>query len=211
MIVGRYLVSLRTDGEAITVDRATREIRLAAVAFPSHFSRAAFQPGHHAVVWRGGISHPGALFVTTASDQEVRRALISLDATPGENLTSEAWTRARDATSTAPDQRVEGAPVDVFVDWRGKRVALEELLVFENSPASLDLRFGGNERWRKRFRSGCIVCNASCPGGVIGNRALTLREEEGRDRRHTLRAGELPAEGEQVTVILRVAPVAGRN
>lgn len=162
-----------------------------------------FQPGHHSVVSKHGVSRFGALLLAEVSDLEVRRALESLGAEPGDNLVPESWTKRNDPDSTAPDIRVEGSRVEVFVEAAGKRYRLGELI--RSTPASeLDLRYGGNEAWRSRFRSGCIVCNYSCPGGAIGNHALTIRDEA--NERVVFRlASDFPlADGERVRIVLHL-------
>lgn len=162
-----------------------------------------FQPGHHSVVSKYGVSRFGALLLAEVSDLEVRRALESLGAEPGDNLVPESWTKRNDPAATAPDIRVEGSRVEVFVEAGGKRYRLDELI--RSTPESdLDLRYGGNEAWRSRFRSGCIVCNYSCPGGAVGNHTLTIRDEA-TERVVFRLANDFPlADGDRVRVVLRL-------
>ena len=104
---------------AIEVDRERKEVRIRAVAHPSHFSRFLVQPGHHAVVWTKGRARYGALFESYASDRVVRAALVSLGAKAGENLTEATWNERKNARSGEPDRRVEGTPIAVLVEWPG--------------------------------------------------------------------------------------------
>lgn len=159
------------------VDRARGEVRIPATVQPRAMERPFGVEGHHAVVWDGGRSKWWALFVSPVSDHDVRVALESLGARPGENLTAATWTARDDPDNAEPDKRVEGTPVQVFVEWGGRRVALADVLAEtgREHPA-LDFRYGGNERWQKEFHSGCIVCLYSCPGGAIGNRNKTIRD-----------------------------------
>jgi hypothetical protein len=115
-------------------------VRLAARAFPSHLSRRLVQPGHHSVVWKGGRARFGALFVSDVSDHDVRAALQSLGARAGENLTAESWTKRKDANNPEPDKRVEGSPVEVFVEWNGSGGPrpLSSLLMENNAPVRFD-------------------------------------------------------------------------
>ena len=191
---------------APVVDRAHHEIRFAARVQPDAMSRPFGVQGHHAIVWSGGRARYWALFVSDASDHDVRAALDALGARAGENLTPESWNAREDPRSAEPDKRVEGTPVDVFVEWKGSsgRVPMAELLNESGQPApQLDFRYGGNERFQKDFRSGCIVCLYSCPGGAIGNHAHAIRDYVRDGVVYSSRASRLPRSGTLVTIILK--------
>ena len=158
----------------IDIDRARGEVRLMATVRAGAFNRFFVQPGHHAVVSRHGLARYGALCLADASDHDVRAALSALGSRPGENLRAETWTERDDPRSPWPDLRTEGDPLDVFVQWERQR---QPIAVLMTGTTGLDYRYSGNERFRSRFRSGCIVCNYSCPGGAIGNRGATIRDE----------------------------------
>ena len=197
--------SVAEGSSVIEVDRGRREVRIKAVAHPSHLSRSFVQPGHHAVVWEKGRAHYGALFESHASDHDVRAALSALGAKPGENLTEATWNDRKNPRNPEPDKRVEGTPIDVFVQWPGSdgAVPLSQLILESGKPSSFDFRFGGNERFQKDFKSGCIVCDYSCPGGAIGNHNRTIREEEKLGVIFTVDKSRAPADGTEVTVIFR--------
>src|SRR5436305_3381017 len=76
------------------VDRARHEVRFTAVVQPDAMSKwlGGGVRGHHAITWRGGGAAEHALFVTDASDHDVRAALDALGARRGENLTAQTWT-----------------------------------------------------------------------------------------------------------------------
>lgn len=198
--------TLAATGPALQVDHARGEVRIAAIVHPGHLSRRLFQPGHHAVVWDKGRAHLGALFASRASDHDARAALASLGARPGENLTEEMWTARGDPRNPEPDKRVEGTPIDVFVEWPGSGglVALGDLIAENGRRANFDFRFGGHERFQKDFKSGCIVCTYSCPGGAIGNRNRTIRDEENFGPIFTAVSRKLPPDGSAVTVVLKL-------
>ena len=191
---------------AMVIDRARREVRFPATAHPSHLSRWFVQPGHHAIVWEKGRAHYGALFESAVSDHDVREALRALGGIAGENLTEGTWNDRRDAASGEPDKRVEGTTLDVFAEWAGSggAVPLSELILEKGKPAHFDFRFGGNERYQKDFKSGCIVCDYSCPGGAIGNHNRTIREEERLGEIFTINRQRVPPDGTSVTIILRL-------
>jgi hypothetical protein len=187
------------------VDRAAREVRIPAVVQPGAMSRPFGVKGHHAIVWRGGRARTWALFVSDVSDHDVRAALDSLGARRGENLTEDCWNARDDPNNPEPDKRVEGAPIDVFVEWPGsRRMALSEVIEENGRPAPLlDLRYGGNERYQKDFKSGCIVCLYSCPGGAIGNHAHPIRDYVRDGVVYRSVKDRLPKAGTKVTLILK--------
>jgi len=189
---------------ALTIDQARHEVRFPAVVQPAGMSRPFGVKGHHAIVWRGGKSKNWALFVADASDHDVRAALDALGAHRGENLTEDSWNARDDASSREPDKRVEGTPVDVFVEWSGARMPLSQLIAEQNHAAPLlDFRYGGNERFQKDFKSGCIVCLYSCPGGAVGNHAHPIRDYVRDGAVYTSIIGKLPPDGTKVTIILK--------
>jgi hypothetical protein len=189
---------------APVIDRPHREVRITAVVQPNAMSRPFGVEGHHAVVWRGGKAKYWALFVSDVSDHDVRVALNALGARAGENLTEDSWNARDDATSREPDKRVEGTPVDVFVEWNGTRHALADLLVEKGRPRpALDFRYGGNERFQHDFGSGCIVCLYSCPGGAIGNHAHPIRDYVRDGVVYESLSERLPPSGSRVTIILK--------
>jgi len=191
----------------LVVDRHAREVRIPATVQPHAMDRPFGVKGHHAIVWKGGRAKLWALFVADVSDHDVRVALDSLGARRGENLTPDSWNAREDESNREPDKRVEGSRVEVFVEWKGSpRVPLASLLSEEGKPAPVvDFRYGGNERWQKDFKSGCIVCLYSCPGGAIGNHAHPIRDYVRDGVVYASRADRLPPSGTKVTIILKVS------
>lgn len=189
----------------LTVDPRAREVRISATVHPRAMERPFGVQGHHAVVWEGGKSRWWALFVAQASDHDVRAALDSLGAKRGENLTPATWNAREDARSVEPDKRVDGSPVEVFVEWNRKRVPLASVLRQRgHAHPQLDFRYGGHERWQKEFESGCIVCLYSCPGGAIGNHARTIRDSVRHGVVYASVPERLPRAGSKVTIVLKV-------
>lgn len=173
-----YLRGLR-DTTPIIVDKNAKEIRLLATLQPKAFETGWFKqlPGHHAVTWKDGRKGHEALLAAVASDTQVYEALISIGAKPGNNLTQAVWDERKDKTSKVPETRVEGSPVAVFVWWEGlpEPLPLTKLLL-DPSGKGIDLRFGGHKNLIPVWKSGCIVCLQSCPGGKISNRNYTIRD-----------------------------------
>jgi len=191
-------------GAPPVVDQARREVRVPATVHPTAMKRPLGVKGHHAVVWRGGRARPWALFASDVSDHDVRVALERLGARPGENLTIESWTAREDPRNPEPDKRVDGTPIDVFVEWNGKRIPLSDVIEENGHPTPLlDFRYGGNERFQTEFKSGCIVCLYSCPGGAIGNHAHPIRDSVRDGVVYSARRDKLPRSGTKVTIILK--------
>ena len=190
--------------DVLKVDPLRGEVSFPAVVQPGAMDRPLGVKGHHAVVFRDGRAATWALFKSDVSDLDVRRALEKLGAKAGENLTAESWTRRKDMTRGDADLVVDGTPIVAFVAWGHNRVTLDSLVSEGQSPsATLDLRYGGNERFRETFRSGCIICLYSCPGGAIGNRAYTIRDSVRDGVIFHARQNRLPRAGSRVQIILK--------
>ncbi len=189
---------------ASIIDRAHHEVRIPATVQPNAMSRPFGVQGHHAIVWKGGRARYWALFVSDVSDHDVRQALNALGAKPGENLTEDCWNARNDPNNPEPDKRVGGTPIDVFVEWNGTRANLADLLTEKGQPRpALEFRYGGNERYQKDFKSGCIVCLYSCPGGAIGNHAHPIRDYVHDGVVYSSIPNRLPPSGTKVIIILK--------
>ena len=194
-------------GPRPVVDRKAREVRISAVVQPHAMERPFGVKGHHAIVWNGGKSKRWALFVSDVSDRDVRAALDSLGARRGENLSPDSWNAREDETNREPDKRVDGSRVAVFVEWRGSggRIPLARLISEKHhATPAFDFRYGGNQEWQTEFKSGCIVCLYSCPGGAIGNHAHPIRDYVRDGVIYASIPERLPPAGTKVTIILEV-------
>jgi hypothetical protein len=190
---------------AVTIDRAHREIRFTATVQPDAMDRWFGVKGHHAIVWKGGKSQRMALFVSDASDHEVRAALDALGAKRGENLKPDAWNAREEAANPEPDKRVEGSRIGVYFEWKSRRMPLGRVIQEKTRvEPQLDFRYGGNERYQPEFQSGCIVCLYSCPGGAIGNHAHPLRDYVRDGVVYASIPERLPPAGSRVTIVLKV-------
>ena len=200
------LVLRGATSEPPIVDRRNGEVRVKAKVQPEAMTRTWLTcvKGHHAIVWKGGRASRCALFVSASNDLAVRRALQALGAKPGENLTAATWHERENDNSPDPDRRVQGTGIDVLVESGKRRLPLASFL-HETGTAQprLDLRYGGNARWRDEFRSGCIVCLYSCPGGAIGNHAHTIRDYVRDGVVYSARKDHLPPAGATVTLIFK--------
>jgi hypothetical protein len=161
--------------------------------------------GYHLIVWRDGGSAPEALFRAEVSDVEVLDALESLGAVPGDKLDLATWEERGDPSSWKPDQVIEGPAVEVLVrtgagaPWLGL-----DQIVDDPRALGFGMRFGGHRANIPSWKSGCVVCLYSCPGGKVGNARYTVRDFARKTTRFAVKEGVLPGDGERVTIRIRL-------
>jgi hypothetical protein len=186
---------------AISIDRATKTVRLRATIRPAHYGQEP-TPYHHLITWGNGKAGPNALFATEATDSQVLKALEMLGGTPGNNLTRETWEKAEEADHPDPDLHAKGDIIAVSVTWDGlnEPLPIRDLL----DGGELDLRFAGNEKLIPVWESGCIVCMQSCPGSKIANAPYTMREYVNGKGRIKAKEGVLPKDGTEVMIMIQL-------
>lgn len=195
------------EAHPMIVGKKAGVVRVLAELQPDAFRGGWFTwtPGHHAVVWRGGKKASEALLAAYVSDADFHDAMVSIGAKPGNNMTSAAWEERKDKNSTAPDTRVEGSPVEASVWWAGLSQPLPVSALFNDpSGRGIDLRFGGNKELIPVWRSGCILCLQSCPGGKVSNHAYTIRDYVNGKGRFTLNTANVPEGRRRAVVIFRL-------
>lgn len=193
----------------LVVDSLAGEVRVAATFQPKSFSGMlggliGIVPNYHFLVWDDGRASHEALFVTTVSDSQFVAALMKIGATPGNNLTLDAWDKRHDANHPAPQTRITGTPIKISILWENakKEIAISELLD-DSDGKGFDFRFGGNLEHQHHWHSGCVVCLYSCPGAKVGNAAYTIRDYMTNEKRFKLKEGSWPSAGTKATVIFR--------
>jgi len=185
--------------EKLTVDRDAGIVEVAARFHPERFNNGAGLQQHHFVVWEGGKAAEHALFTTSVSDSTIHEALQRAGGTPGNNLTQETWTARRSARSDEPDKHVRGTPLAMEVVVCDTTFAAADVLTDLNGKP-LDFRFGGNLALIPQWRSGCVTCLQSCPGGKVGNHTYTIRDLVENKPRFEV-ADKLPLRpGDEVTI-----------
>lgn len=191
---------------AVTAVPAERAVDFDAIVKSSAWDHGDMA-GYHLIVWRDGGSADAALFRADASDVEVLDALESLGAKPGDALDLDTWNKREDPSSYQPDQVIQGPPVEVLVRPRpgGEWLRLDQI-VDDPMHLGFDLRFGGHRANIPAWKSGCVVCLYSCPGGKIGNARYTVRDFTRHTTRFAVKPGVLPADGERVTIRVRLLP-----
>ncbi len=163
-----------------------------------------FVPNYHFLVWDDGRASHEALFTTTVSDSQFVAALMKISATPGNNLSLDAWDKRHDAKHPAPQMRITGTPIKISILWEkaNKEIAVSELLD-DSDGKGFDFRFGGNLEHQHHWHSGCVVCLYSCPGSKVGNAAYTIRDYMTNEKRFKIKDGSWPPAGSKATIIFR--------
>lgn len=190
----------------LLVDPLRREVRVLATYQPDKFSGLLrFVPNYHLLVWDDGKAAREALFATPVPDTALIAAFEQMGAVPGNNLTMDAWDKRRDARHPAPQTKIAGTPVEIFLWWKNLSAPkpLAELL---NDPGGrgFDFRFGGNAGLIQHWHSGCLVCLYSCPGSKVGNAAYTVRDYATGVTKFAPRVKLLPPAGSTVVMIFRM-------
>ncbi|MBZ0257770.1 YdjY domain-containing protein [bacterium] len=181
---------LEVKGEKITID---------GTIYPHRYStRKDRANGHHFIVWSGGGNARKALIETKISDVNILEKLVQIGAKPGDNLTEKTWDERSDPKSIAPDQRVEGSQVRITVEWDGDEHEIWELI--DGSESDFDIRVGGHKNLIPVWRSGCVTCLFSCPGGRTSNHAYTIRDQALNRKTFWAREDQLPKDGSKVKV-----------
>lgn len=216
ILVGSQILKAHTQSgnvakpPALVVDSLAGEVRVAATFHPNKFSGilgglVSFVPNYHFLVWDDGRASHEALFVTTVSDSQFVAALTKIGATPGNNLSLDAWDKRHDAKHPAPQTRITGTPIKISILWENakKEIDISELLE-DSDGKGFDFRFGGNLEHQHHWHSGCVVCLYSCPGSKVGNAAYTVRDYVTQKTKFTLRNKKLPSADARTTIIFRI-------
>ncbi len=189
----------------ITMDKKGQSISLTGTIYPkrynTHNNRA---NGHHFIVWEKGNTAKKALINTPVPDKELLDALIELGAQPGNNLTQATWDERHNPNSPEPDKQVEGTPVEIFVSWNDKSYPACQLFR-DLSPEQFSIRVGGHAELIPVWRSGCITCLFSCPGGKTSNAAFTIRNQAKDHMTFWANETILPPDGTEVKIYMMLS------
>lgn len=114
-------------------------------------------PTRHGVVYEWGKNGEKSIFKAKATPKDFYNALISLGATPGNNV----------KINSPNGTKVEGTVVNVYVTWEGtvRRYRFEEVV----KDYSAVIKFGGNLDRSNEYLTGCILCLDSCAVGICSN------------------------------------------
>jgi len=189
---------------------AVRRLDARTVEFPSTVNAHAFNHnlamrGYHAVVWKGGRSAGMALLQADVTDTQLLDALEALGAKPGNALGMATWDERKDTHNHAPDQIIQGPPVEILLRLPNHPNLVPLANVLDDpGHRGLELRFGGHRANIPKWHSGCIVCLYSCPGSKIGNARYTVRDYEKETTRFRAKEDLLPKDGGRVGVVVRL-------
>lgn len=188
----------------VTVVAKDRAVEFPAVVRASGWDQGEMA-GYHLVVWRDGGAAHAALFHAEVTDVEVLDALESLGAVPGDALDLATWEERDDESSWKPDQVAQGPGVEILVrvSQAGPWLRLEQV-VDDPAGGGFDMRFGGHRANIPVWKSGCVVCLYSCPGGKIANARYTVRDFTKETTRFAVKEGVLPRDGERVTLRIQL-------
>jgi hypothetical protein len=181
--------------EVMVVNKDKKEISMITEVNGKYFTEST----RHGVVFKDGKNGEKAILRSLADEKKFYEAMMSLGATPGNNLTADDM-----KTGT---KSIEGSKLDVFVTWDGlgKEIPFADVIKSSES-RPLDIRFGGNIERANKNNTGCILCLDSCPTGITSNAAFGAGSHDNL-KSVTFNGNDqvLPKDGEKVTVIFRLA------
>jgi hypothetical protein len=177
--------------KALVINKDNKEIKMTATVNGKYFTEAT----RHGVVAVGGSNYEKSVLKGDANEIDFYDALITIGATPGNNVTMDDMKKA---------VKVEGSKLNVFVTWDGlgKEIAFNDIIK-SSDPRPTDIRFGGNLENAKDKKTGCVLCLDSCAVGITSNASY----ETGASSTVKFYGDKdvLPKDGTKVTVIFRLA------
>lgn len=196
-------IYLHNKRDSVYCDTADKTVTVSAVFHPARFNHTRGLKQHHFIVWEKGKAGDLALFTCGVPDSILFKALVSVGGVPGNNLTLDTWEKRNDKSSPDPDTRAAGSPVGIAITHNGIVYQTGQILKDLNSK-DYDFRFAGNYAFIPMWRSGCIACLQSCPGGKIGNSTYTIRDLANSIPRFSVIPGIPLKEGDVVTITFTV-------
>jgi hypothetical protein len=200
-----------TKNNPLVIKEDKKQLLIAGYVQAKKYNKKPLLPfGHtknwHGIVWEGGRTKKSdILFVSYTNDLSVYNALIQLGATPGNNLSAKTWEMRGNRSHPEPNKKVEGTLLAVSVSWEGapRNYALSDLIK-DPGGKGLSLKFGGNKDMIPIWKSGCIICLYSCPGGKISNAAYTANDYMFNTTHFSAKEGLLPPDGTEVIITISI-------
>jgi len=207
LLAGGMFAGAQGGTGGVLIDKKNRSVSFTGTIYPGRFNAWHIWPkNHHFIVWKGGRASSKALVEADMNDQELGRALESLGGVPGNNLTLDSWEKRKDPSNPDPDLHVKGSPIDVTIAWVGHAPVRAADIFIDKGGHGFEFRFGGHEKLIPAWKSGCIVCLESCPGGRVSNASYTLRDYQKDIAVFDLMKSILPRDGTIVTITMTVKP-----
>lgn len=189
----------------LRLNHAEKSLHFSGRIFPNQFnSFISWTKNHHFIVFKNGRAAHNALVESDVSDLEILNGLEQLGAKAGNNLSVETWEKRADKTNHEPDKRVEGSIIEVFLSWEEHKFVQPADIFDDKFGKGFQFRFGGHRALMNVWKSGCIVCLQSCPGGRISNANYTMRDYESGISKFDVKKSMLPKDGTPVVVMLKV-------
>jgi hypothetical protein len=189
----------------ICLNHSDKSLRFSGKIFPNRFNAfTSWTKNHHFIVFKNGRAAHNALVQSDAGELEILHALEELGAKAGNNLTIATWEKRADNTASEPDRRVEGSLIEVTLSWEEHARLQAADIFYDRFGKGFLFRFGGHRELMNVWKSGCIVCLQSCPGGRISNANYTLREYENGTSKFDVQKSILPEDGSPVDITLKV-------
>lgn len=160
---------------AMQVDAKKRRVSIPVQYKPKQFNNPLHLKNHHLVVWNEGKAANAALFVTPIPDIAIHRALGSIGAKPGNNLTADSWNKRYSKKSKDPDLVAEGSKLQIQIR-KGTKVLNVANILHDNHDHAYNFVFSGNLEFIPLWQSGCVICLQSCPGSKVSNATYTMRD-----------------------------------
>lgn len=193
----------------LRIDKEAKSIVLEGRIFPERYNAEEDRAqGHHLVVWSGGRNAHKALIEVDCPDLEVAKALRSIGAQAGRALPAEVWTERETLDSPYPDWRAKGSELLVSIRWQDGIWRPVDELLSDAGALGVEVRFEGQEELIPKWRSGCVTCLASCPGGKSSNARYTIRDQVSGRMDFLAIEAELPPSGTHVQVRFQVSIVS---
>ena len=186
-----------TASNELVVNKDKKEIIMKAEVNGKYFTEST----RHGVVFKDGSNGEKAVLRGLSSEMEFYNALVSIGATPGNNVKMDNM--KADATNGVA---VKGSKLNVFVTWSGanKEIPFADIIKATDK-RPMDIRFGGNLENAKEYKTGCILCLDSCAVGITSNAAYPTGSTQNKLVQFTGDQSVLPKDGTRVSVIFRLA------
>jgi hypothetical protein len=189
----------------ICLNHSEKSLRFSGKIFPNRFNAfTSWTKNHHFIVFKNGRAAYNALVQSDADELEILNGLEELGAKAGNNLSVATWEKRADKTVSEPDRRVEGSLIDVTLSWEENTRLQAADIFYDRFGKGFQFRFGGHRELMNVWKSGCIVCLQSCPGGKISNANYTMREYENGTSKFDVKKSILPKDGSPVDIMLKV-------
>ncbi|MDA1142765.1 MAG: YdjY domain-containing protein [Planctomycetota bacterium] len=187
---------------ALIVDTKYKRLKFEAIFNPEGF-KGKEQSGYHLIVWKAGGAVKAALFQAQVSDRKILEAMGRFGAEPGNNLKEDCWACRNDPENPASEMKAEGPRIKIEIRWPGKTELVQIHNLFKDTkPEDMDFRFAGNAALIDVWKSGCVACLYSCPGGKFSNAAYSIRDYAGQPKRFLDLAEDLPEKGTRAIIYL---------